>query len=292
MGYGLILFPRSTPGGADSAFQWWIDSAASVGLRVRVAFFEDLTIGINDGVRTAVIAGEGVLQPDFVVMRGYCTLLSDFFEQQGIPVINSSRSMIVSRDKLLTHLALSAAGIPTPHSVWSAVAPTYPEACLMIGSPCFVIKKRKGSKGENVWLASDSSSYHKAIAGCEGDILIQEYIKSSHGRDIRVWVIGGKTVGTVMRYSDKDFRSNFALGGHAVIYDPPYEVCRLAEKAARATGLFFAGVDLLFTESGFTVCEVNGNAGFRTLSAVGGPDILKLFFKTLNDSRPEIHCRS
>lgn len=292
MGYGLILFPRSTPQGADSAFQWWIDSATSVGLRVRVAFFEDITLRINDRTRTAVIAGEEVSQPDFVVMRGYCTPLSEFFEQQGITVINSSRSMIVSRDKLLTHIALSDAGIPTPCSVWSAVAPTYAEACRMIGSQCFVIKKRKSSKGENVWLATDRPSYDKAVEGWEGDILIQKYVKSSHGRDIRVWVIGGETVGAVMRYSDKDFRSNFALGGEAALYEPPHEACLLAEAAARAAGLFFAGVDLLFTETGFTVCEVNGNAGFRTLSASGGPDILKLFFKTLHDYRPEISCRS
>lgn len=293
MGYGLILFPISTPGGADSAFQWWIDSAASVGLRARVAFFEDMAIRINNQSHTAVLAGDEVLQPDFVVMRGYCTPLSEFFEQQGAKVVNSTRSMCVSRDKLLTHLTLSSAAIPTPATVWCPVLPsTYSEVCQLMDSPRFVIKNREGSKGEKVWLVSDKSSFAEAMEKCDDNILLQEYIESSHGRDLRLWIIGGKTVGAVLRHSDSDFRSNYALGGHATLYDPPYEACRLAEDAARATGLFFAGVDLLFTETGFTVCEVNGNAGFRTLSATGGPDILKFFFKTLHDSGPEIPCRS
>lgn len=228
------------------------------------------------------------LRPDFVIMRGYCTPLSEFFEMKRIPVINSTRSMTLSRDKFLTHVALSSAQLPTPATVWFQTPPSYLESCALFSSSCFIVKAREGSKGERVWLAEDEESYSMATAACHGDMLMQEYIASSRGRDIRIWVIGGRAVGAVLRHSDSDFRSNFALGGKATLYDAPPQALRLAEKAAEATGLFFAGVDLLFTGSGFTVCEVNGNAGFRTLSSVGGPDILKLFFKRFNDSRPKI----
>ncbi len=284
MGYGLILFPRSTPRGADSAFGWWIEAAASVGLTVRLAFFEDITISIIGNEQEAMLDSGEVIRPDFVVMRGYCTPLSEFFEMKHIPVINSTRSMTVSRDKLLTHVALSAAGLPTPSTVWFQTPPTYSEACNLFASPRFIVKAREGSKGERVWLVDSETSYAEAVGICGGDMLLQEYVGSSRGRDLRIWVIGGKAVGAVLRHSDSDFRSNFALGGKATLYDASHEALRLAEKAAEATGLFFAGVDLLFTDSGFTICEVNGNAGFRTLSSVGGPDILKLFFKTLHDS--------
>ena len=285
MSHGLILFPRSTPSGCDSAFRWWIDAAASFGLKVRVEFFENIILKVCGDRTEAMLAGGEILAPQFVVMRGYCTPLSEFFEHRGVRVVNSTRSMSVSRDKLLTHLTLSAAGLPQPATIWCPVALPYADAARLMSAPRFVIKEREGSKGEKVWLADSEHSFSKAISACSEGILLQEYVEESHGRDLRIWVIGGEAVAAVIRKSGSDFRSNFALGGSATLCDAPPEARKLAEKAAAACGLFFAGVDLLFTRRGFTVCEVNGNAGFRTLSKAGGPDILNLFFKKINDYR-------
>ena len=112
--------------------------------------------------------------------------------------------------------------------------------------------------------------------GCEP--VLQEFVATSSGRDIRVWVTGDEVAGHVLRYNPSSFKSNFAAGGSFRQIPLPPAAASLAVAAARACGLFFAGVDLLFDgQNGFKVCEVNGNAGFRTASA----DIPDALFRNL-----------
>lgn len=97
----------------------------------------------------------------------------------------------------------------------------------------------------------------------------QRYVAASHGRDLRVWTVGDRAVACVMRRSDGALQSNYAMGGHACAHPLDEAAAQLAVAAAQSIGLDFAGVDLLMDgEGGYTVCEVNGNAGFRTLYAV------------------------
>ena len=288
MSHGLILFPRSTPGGAVSAFNWWQEAAHNHGLHATIGFFEELTLTVGIEGKFEMRCNHRPINPEWVIMRGYADIPSKFWEMEGIPVVNSTESMQLSRNKMLTHGALSAAGIPTPPTIWAGSHISYAKATELLGTDKLVIKALQGSKGESVWLAEEEIEYDRICSKSDGEILIQKYIAESFGRDLRIWVIDGKAAGCVMRSSATDFRSNFSLGGKATLYDAPPEAIALAERAATTLGLFFAGVDLLFTSDGFTVCEVNGNAGFRTLSACGGPDILDIFFSRFNDYRRKI----
>ena len=99
---------------------------------------------------------------------------------------------------------------------------------------------------------------------------------------MRVWVIGGRAVGAVMRYSQTSFLSNYSQGGSVRAFDLPEEAARLAVESAAATGAEFAGIVLLFRGDGFSVNEVNGNAGVRTLSRGGRNDIPKELFSYIS----------
>lgn len=279
---GWALYPESTLQNKNQAFDWLQHEAAACGIDLGIYFFEELLL-TADGRRMR--HGQELPPPDFVLMRGYENLLSTHFELEGIPVFNTTASMIRSRDKMLTHQLLAQAGIPTPTTCYlSGGNYTYDSLCGMFGNRRFVVKNIEGSKGENVHLIGSELELHAALT-CEGArCLAQEYIAASHGRDLRVWVIDNQAVASVLRYSDSDFRSNFAQGGHAAPYELSAEAASLAVRAAQTLGLDFAGVDLLFATEGYTVCEVNGNAGFRTLSLLPeSPNLPALLFRHIGD---------
>ena len=287
---GLLIYPSTTPRG-NNAFGWFREAAARHGMSVEVLFYDSSGAG--------ALADAPVWTPDFVLMRGYNTALSRWYEAQGVTVVNSTDSMILCRDKYRCSEVLAAAGVPVPGALSLA------EAEGGAAFP-FILKLNYGSKGENVFLIGNEREYREALEACRmeeqhrleelsrgitefGETpeevaygctpVLQEFIASSRGRDIRVWVTGGEVAGHVLRYNDRSFKSNFAAGGSFRQIPLPPEAASTALAAARAAGLFFAGVDLLFDgHGGFKVCEINGNAGFRTASS----DIPDALFRALS----------
>ncbi|MFA7116303.1 MAG: tRNA (adenosine(37)-N6)-dimethylallyltransferase MiaA [Bacteroidales bacterium] len=162
-------------------------------------------------------------------------------------------------------------------------------------SDTFIVKAIQGSKGEGVYLVSNKKEMKEAISQIsenkisEGKELVanpslciaQKYIDNSKGRDIRVWVINNKAVAWVLRYNEKSFKSNFAAGGDAIKIELPNKVKILAEETVKTMELAFAGVDILINKSEnselssdeYLICEVNGNAGFRTLNKSKQEDV-------------------
>lgn len=270
-----FLYPDTTPV-SSNAFDWFRESFSRYGMEVEVHFWDDSSPYSPLGV-------DG--RPDAVVMRGYNLGLSREFESRGIRVLNTTRSMELCRDKIATSDILAARGIPTPRTVvYEEQYPAWERLVEDFGGKPVIMKLSFGSKGEDVFLVEDRIQYCQARTHCEklaltrpgSRPLYQEYIQTSCGRDIRVWVIGGKVAGCTLRSNKGSFKSNFAQGGSAVAIELPQKAEDLAICAANALGLEFAGVDILFGGGAFPeflVCEVNGNAGFRTASLIGGIDI-------------------
>ncbi len=317
---GYLIYPSTTPR-ANNAFDWWKQAAARYGIDLQVMFYDGYGQSEAIDCDGTLIAPQELARPDFVILRGYNTALSRWWESCGVRVINPTDAMLLCRDKLSTAQALSKAGIATPRTyseeeVFSgrqsdSPAERYAAICRLLGADRFILKQNFGSKGENVFLITSEEEYAAAVRICEEEklrrldaltsgenglssefgqtreevlrgcsILLQEYIQSSFGRDIRVWVCGGQVIGHILRYNDHSFKSNFAAGGSFRNVELPQGGARLAVAAAAAVGLDFAGIDLLYTsEDTFTVCEVNGNAGFRTASADIPDGIFRTLFK-------------
>ena len=245
---GLILFPHPATD-RNNAYQQWRDAALKAGAEVEIAFF-----------------GDALPRVDFAVVRGYDTALSARLESEGCRVFNRAEAMELSRDKRLTYSRLRECGVSTPECVWNV---PFEAAAATLGVP-FVTKAACGSCGRNVFLTHDAGEYACALSECGAEgALSQRYMAASHGRDLRVWTVGDRAVACVMRSSDGSLQSNYTMGGHAYGHTLDEKAARLAVAAAQSIGLDFAGVDLLIDGEGdYTVCEVNGNAGFRTLYAV------------------------
>ena len=218
-------------------------------------------------------------RPDFVLFWDKDIVLGNYLEAQGIPLYNSVDAIRLCDDKRLTHIALMREGIPSPRTIMAPM--TYPNIGFTnhdffeyvereLSYP-FVVKEAFGSFGEQVYLVRDRKELQQRIQGTSTtELLFQEYIPESRGRDVRLQVVGDRVVASMYRYSDTDFRANVTAGGKMKNYTPSKEESSLALRAARAVGADFAGVDLLFGAEGPLVCEVNSNAHFKNIQTCTG----------------------
>ncbi len=224
-------------------------------------------------------------ETDFVLFWDKDIVCAAFLEQEGIPVFNSARSIAMCDNKAYTALALnSAEGIKIPKTV---IAPKTFEAfgycdtdfvlksVEHLGLPV-VIKECYGSYGQQVYLAHTLEEALDIIGKLgHKEFIMQEFVASSSGRDIRVNVVGGRVIASMLRYSiNGDFRSNISAGGCMSMYTPDEGMEKMAVRATEALGLDFAGVDVMFGENGEPIiCEVNSNPHFRSTLECTGIDL-------------------
>ena len=224
---------------------------------------------------------------DFALFWDKDVVLAKQLEACGLRLFNSAGAIEKCDNKALTAIELEKRGIDTPETY---VAPLTFEgveindfefaryAAEKLGYP-LVVKEVSGSFGGQVYLAEDFEAL-KAIIKSIGHkgFLMQKFIASSRGRDVRVNVVGGKVICAMLRESaDGDFRSNVTLGGRAESYKVNAAQARLAVKACRALGLDFAGVDVLFGENGRPlICEVNSNPHFKSTYDATGIDLSEI----------------
>lgn len=211
--------------------------------------------------------------------------LARALEAMGVRLYNTAAAVAVCDDKAATHLELARRGVPMPRTL---VAPmTYVnmdaqgDAFLRRGAETLgfplVVKECFGSLGGQVYLARDRGQLCR-LADTMGPkpFLLQQFVAASAGEDKRLYVVGGRVAAAMRRRSETDFRANIGNGGHGEACFPTAEEERLALECAAILGAEIAGVDLLQSETGPLVCEVNSNAHFAALTACTGVDVAGL----------------
>jgi gamma-F420-2:alpha-L-glutamate ligase len=228
--------------------------------------------------------GERIDMPNLVLSRtgsgtNYFTLaLMRQIEKFGIPVINDSESISKVSDKLLTSQLLVKENLPIPKTILVNGDVDVELVEKEIGFPC-VVKATSGSKGKTVHLCETKKDFTSLMAllssiALKKVLIIQEFVDTAPGTDLRVWVIGGKTVVAMKRTSGNgDFRANISQGGTAETFEITEEIDYLARETARVLGLQIAGVDLLFDKDGYKICEANSSPGFLGMDKYCGQDM-------------------
>lgn len=227
--------------------------------------------------------GQSLGRGDFALFWDKDTRLALALQDSGVHLYNAAQAVAACDDKSETHRRLAAAGIPMPKTllapmtyieVTEAVEPFLTAAEAQLGYP-MVIKECYGSFGKQVYLANDGDELRRlAYAMGPRPFLLQEYVESSAGEDVRLYMVGGKPVAAIRRHSDTDFRANVELGGAAQPYTPTDAEVRLGQLCCRILGLRFGAVDLLHDRHGMPlVCEVNSNAYMAGLIACTGVDV-------------------
>lgn len=212
-------------------------------------------------------------------MTKYGSTIVRQFEMQGVYTISSSIAITRSRDKLRSMQLLARAGVGIPKTVVSRGAVDSDDLIEHLGGAPVIIKLARGTHGNGVVLAESKKAAQSVLQAfyvmdTEGtNILLQEFVKESAGEDIRVFVVGGKVIASMKRQSlDDDFRSNLHQGGLGETVKLTDEERKTAIKAARSMGLNLCGVDLMRSERGPLVLEVNSSPGFG-IEEVTGRDV-------------------
>ena len=210
------------------------------------------------------------------------------FEMAGIFTLNDSQSISRSRDKLRSLQLLSRAGVGLPTTSFAHSTQDIDGLLDVVGGPPVVVKLLEGTQGLGVVLAETKKAAESVISAfrqLDANILVQEFIKEARGADIRAFVVGGKVVAAMKRQgAPGEFRSNLHRGGHAEVVKLTPSERATAVRAAKTMELNVAGVDLVRSESGPMVLEVNSSPGLEGIEGVSDVDIADTIIEYIEDN--------
>lgn len=207
----------------------------------------------------------------------YGTAVVRQFEAMGVYCVNSSDAIQRARDKLRSMQLLARAGVGMPTTVCADSPDDSEDLIGMLGEAPHVIKLVEGTQGQGVVLSDTRSASHsliEAFRGLRAHFLLQEFIREAKGADLRVFVVGGRVVAAMLRQAKPgEFRANLHRGGRATQVKLTAEERRTALRAARTMGLGVAGVDLLRSDRGPLLLEVNSSPGLEGIESASGIDV-------------------
>jgi len=210
------------------------------------------------------------------ITRYGCAALRQF-EMMGAFTPNPSDAILRARDKLRAYQVLAAHGIAMPVTVFGDSPDDTDDLLSMLGTPPHIVKLSEGTQGRGVMLTekiSASKATVEALRSVHANFLVQEFIDEARGADVRCLVVGDQVVASMQRQAvEGEFRANLHGGGkaHAITCSPAQQ--RLAVQSAQALGLGIAGVDLIDSQRGPLVLEVNVSPGLEGIETISGVDI-------------------
>ena len=209
------------------------------------------------------------------------------FEQMDVYAPNTSSGIRNSRDKLAAHQILARHSIRMPKTTFVRDRADIMAAIDRVGGAPVVIKLLEGTQGLGVMLAPDTvvaSAMIETLQVSRQNVLVQEYIAESKGRDVRAFVVGNRVVGAMRRSaSGDDFRSNLHRGGSTEGIDLPPDFAAAALQSAQILGLRVAGVDMLESDRGPLVMEVNSSPGLQGIERATGLDIAREIIRFIDN---------
>lgn len=230
-----------------------------------------------------------ILKFDAIIPRigasvtAYGTAVLRQFEVSGVYSVNESIAISRSRDKLRAHQLLARKGVGMPITGYAHSADATDDLIAFVGGAPLIVKLMESTHGQGIVLAETEKAAEgviNAFRGLNANFLVQEYIKESGGSDIRCFVVGERVVAAMMRTAKEgDFRSNLHRGGTASVVKLLPEERALAIKAAKVMGLNVAGVDIIRSEQGPLVLEVNSSPGLQGIERVTRKDVADMIIE-------------
>ncbi len=279
MNIGLLLSRKR-----DYSIDKLIEAAKNRGHSVRIIDLAECFVKISQqDPQVHYRGGEHIMNLDAIIPRIYPgmttfgTAVLRQFELLGVFPLNSSMSILRSRDKLRSLQILSKAGLPMPVTGFAHSPQDTDDVIKSVGGAPLIIKLVEGTRGHGVVLAEThnaAKSVVNAFKELNADILVQEFIKESSGVDIRCVVLGNKVIAAMERTAQEgEFRANVHLGANAREIKITAKERAIAIKATKVLGLDLAGVDMLRSNRGPLILEVNSSLGLKGIEAATGKDL-------------------
>jgi len=264
-----------------------VEAAKQRGHEVVVLNYTKCRLIMEKGKPSISYEGTRVLDVDIIIPRigasvtTYGAAVIRQFGLMGVPTLLTSTALIRSRDKLRTMQMISKSGIGIPKSVFARhpKADDVKNLIKEIGHTPVILKLLEGTHGSGVVKADSVSSAKSAVEAfseIKQDVIVQEFIEEAGGKDIRALVVNGVVVGAMIRESDvenDEFRSNLHKGGKAKAVELDKKTKGTAIEVTRYLGLSVAGVDMMMSNRGPLVIEVNSSPGLQGIERATGVDI-------------------
>jgi gamma-F420-2:alpha-L-glutamate ligase len=282
---GLIIYNKKENEITDYSVLRLLESARSKNIDLSILTPEQFELVVTRSDRNSILVDDQTtLLPDFILPRigsftsFYALSVIRQLEHCGVYSCNSANAIQNVKDKLLMHQILAYSKLPTPKTMLAKFPVDISVVKREIGVP-LIIKNVTGTQGRGVYLCESEEKFSDIMeliyANNENaNIIIQEFIETSYGKDLRVFVIGGKVVGCMQRIAKSGFKANFSIGADVQPFELTPETEWMAIEAARLLNLDVAGVDLLFGEDGkYLICEANASPQFHGLENIVGQRI-------------------
>lgn len=260
-----------------------VEAGRKLGHKVRVLNTLQCELVMHGEGPSILYRGKLLKRPDVVLPRigasitQYGLAVVNQFDMMDVPVVNNSVPIARARDKLRALQLLARFELDIPRTLITRRAEDLEKSIALLGGYPVILKVLQGTQGVGVMIAStpaEAATVLDAMWELGQDIILQEFVRESKGRDVRALVVGDRVVGAMRRKAKAgEFRSNIHRGavGKAVRLPGSYEAA--AVKAARVMGLEVAGVDMLYGADGPKIMEVNSSPGIEGLEAATGIDV-------------------
>jgi ribosomal protein S6--L-glutamate ligase len=279
------------------------EAAVRRGHEVQVLDTLAFSIVVEEDAPDLLYQGEPVTGWDAVVPRVGASLtlygcaVVRQFEQMGVFTLSSSHAISVARDKLRSIQVLSRHTVGFPPTVFIQDPSRVAEALDEIGGPPAVMKVLEGTQGVGVILVDsvkNAQAILETLQMARQHVILQKFVAESRGRDLRVFVVGDRVVAAMRRVAQEgEFRANVHRGGRAEKVELPADYATVAIRAAQILGLRCAGVDMLESDEGPKVIEVNSSPGLEGIEKATGVDVAGAMIEVLEDQVlfPEVDVR-
>ena len=269
-----------------------VEAGYNRGHNVRVIDYMRCYMNITSSKPTIFYGGESLGKPDAVIPRigasntFYGTAVIKQFEMMGAYCVNPSLAISNSRDKLRSLQILAEAGINMPVTGFASHTKDIEGVIESVGSIPLIMKLLQGTQGQGVVLAETrkaAESVMSAFRQLDADIMVQEFIKESRGTDIRAFIVGDYVVAAMKRTANEDeFRANLHRGGVVEPIELTNEEVTMAVNASKILGLEVAGVDLMRSNRGPLILEVNSSPGLQGIEASSNLDVAGKIISFIN----------
>ena len=260
-----------------------VEAGNKLGHNVRVVDYMRCYMNITSRKPTIFYGGESLGKVDAVIPRigasntFYGTAVVKQFEMMNSYCVNTSDAIANSRDKLRSLQILAEAGINMPITGFASHTKDIEGVIESVGSTPLIMKLLQGTQGQGIVLAETrkaAESVMSAFRQLDADIMVQEFIKESAGEDIRAFVVGNKVVASMKRTAPEgEFRSNVHRGGTMEKVQLTYEEEEMSVNASKILGLSIAGVDLMRSNRGPLILEVNSSPGLQGIETCSSIDV-------------------
>ena len=269
------------------------EAGSRMGHNIRVVDYMRCYMNITSSKPTIYYGGESLGKVDAVIPRigasntFYGTAVVKQFEMMNCYCVNPSNAIANSRDKLRSLQILAEAGMNMPITGFASHTKDIEGVIESVGSIPLIMKLLQGTQGQGIVLAETrkaAESVMSAFRQLDADIMVQEFIKESAGTDIRAFVVGNQVVASMKRIApDGEFRSNVHRGGKMENISLTDEEKQMAVNASEILGLSISGVDLMRSNRGPLVLEVNSSPGLQGIEASSNIDVARIIISFIQE---------